>query len=250
MARTLNAQDHAARRREILEAAQRLVYTKGFDQMTIQDILDELQMSKGALYHYFGSKSAVLEALVERIVDEIEPSLIAIVQDESISGLDKLQRFFDTAVRWKTARKALMLSLIQVWYADENAIVRQKVFATMVRRVTPWFTKIIDQGIREASFTTHHPEHACQVSIYLLQGMGDEFARLLFADHADPTLLTRAEQVTAAYTEALERVLGAATGSISLMDDEALLEWFSYPERKEYEGENVLEGIGQSVVRQ
>ena len=51
MARTVKA--HAVRRNEILDVAQRLIYTKGYEQMTIQDILDGLQISKGAFYHYF-----------------------------------------------------------------------------------------------------------------------------------------------------------------------------------------------------
>src|SRR5262245_58568880 len=48
--------EHAVRRGEILDVAQRLVYTSGYEQMTIQDMLDELQISKGAFYHYFSSK--------------------------------------------------------------------------------------------------------------------------------------------------------------------------------------------------
>ena len=59
--------EHAVRRNEILDLAQQLVYTKGYEQMTIQDILDGLQISKGAFYHYFDSKHAVLEAVVERM---------------------------------------------------------------------------------------------------------------------------------------------------------------------------------------
>ena len=57
----------AVRRNEILDAAQRLVYRKGYEQMTIQDILDDLHLSKGAFYHYFDSKQSLLEALIERM---------------------------------------------------------------------------------------------------------------------------------------------------------------------------------------
>ncbi len=63
MARIVKA--HAARRNEILDVAQRLIYTKGYEQMTIQDILSDLQISKGAFYHYFDSKQALLEAIIE-----------------------------------------------------------------------------------------------------------------------------------------------------------------------------------------
>src|SRR5215831_16667548 len=61
----------AVRRNEILDVAQRLVYTKGYEQMTIQDIVDDLQLSKGAFYHYFDSKQALLEALVQRLLDQM-----------------------------------------------------------------------------------------------------------------------------------------------------------------------------------
>ena len=226
MARTVKEQGFTTRRSEILDAAYRLVYIKGFDQMTVQDILSDLKISKGAFYHYFDSKGEVLEALVERIVDEIEPSLITIAQNPHLSALEKLQCYFDTAVRWKTARKSLMLSLLRVWYADENAIVRQKVFATTVKRITPWITAIICQGVEEGVFTTAYPDYICQLNIYLLQGLSDAFVALLFSDQPDQDLLIHAENTLAAYTDALERVLGAPRGSLNLMDAETLKEWF------------------------
>jgi TetR/AcrR family transcriptional repressor of nem operon len=247
MARTLNEEEYAIRRKEILDGAQRLVYAKGFDQMTIQDILNEVQISKGALYHYFGSKADLLEALVERMVDEIEPALIAVVENENLSGLEKLQRYLDTAVRWKTARKSMLLSLLRVWYADENAIVRQKVFASTVARITPWITRIIEQGVREGTFTTHYPEYVCQVNIYLLQGLSDAFVALLFLDKQEPGILQKANDIVAAYTDALERVLGAPAGSISLMEEEAIMEWFSTPEQAGSSTEKVSERIVHSV---
>ena len=48
MARTVNLTEHAARRDEILDAAQRLILSTGYERMTVQDILDDRQISKGA----------------------------------------------------------------------------------------------------------------------------------------------------------------------------------------------------------
>src|SRR5438309_977263 len=66
MARTVKEEEYAIRRNQILDVAQGLIYTKGYEQMTIQDVLDGVQMSKGAFYHYFDSKRALLSDL-ERI---------------------------------------------------------------------------------------------------------------------------------------------------------------------------------------
>jgi AcrR family transcriptional regulator len=228
MVRVVKEENYVARRNEILDAALKLVYSKGYDRMTIQDILDELKISKGAFYHYFDSKAEVLEALVERmVVQQIEPLLLSTVQDPNLTALEKLQRYFDTAVRWKTSEKTLMMELISVWYSDENALARQKMMVMMVEHVTPLFIQIINQGVREGTFTAPYPEYSSQVIINLVQPLGDAFARMLLSENAmHDHALEQAETMVIAYNDAVERILGAPKGSIHLMDTEALKEWF------------------------
>ena len=59
MARIVNEAAHTARRNAILDAAQRAIITKGYEQMAIADLLSELRISSGAFYHYFDSKPAI-----------------------------------------------------------------------------------------------------------------------------------------------------------------------------------------------
>jgi AcrR family transcriptional regulator len=225
MPRIVREEEYTLRRNQILDAALQLVYTKGYEQMTIQDILDNLQISKGAFYHYFNSKAAVLEALVERMVSEVEPILIPVVQDPDLTALEKFQRFFDTSARWKTDRKDLMLELVRMWYADENAIIRQKVFESTLKRVSPLLAEITRQGVREGVFTTSYPDTVCQLYFYLLQGLGEAFVELLFDEQDKQTARQQAATIVATYNEALERVLGAPRGSINLIDSETLEAW-------------------------
>ena len=53
------------RRGELLAAAERLFYTKGYEKTSVQDILDASNCSKGGFYHHFESKLSVLEAICE-----------------------------------------------------------------------------------------------------------------------------------------------------------------------------------------
>jgi AcrR family transcriptional regulator len=229
MARVVKEEEYTARRNEILNVALRLLYSKGYDKMTIQDILDELQISKGAFYHYFESKVDVLEAVIERMAaEQVEAHIISIVQDPHLTALEKLQRYFDISVQWKTSQKELIMELTRVWYSDENALARQKMFHMMVAHVTPLFIEIIKQGVQEGVFSTPYPEYASQVNINLIQGLGDTFARMLLSEEAkNSNALQEAESLIAAYNDALERILGAPKGSIHLMDTEILKEWFS-----------------------
>ena len=49
---------------KILEVSQRLFLEKGYEQTTIQDIVDNLGgLTKGAVYHHFKSKEEIINAL-------------------------------------------------------------------------------------------------------------------------------------------------------------------------------------------
>src|SRR5665811_917808 len=126
MARTVNQEEYAAKRNEILDATERLVYSKGYERMTIQDIRGELGMSNGAFFHYFDSKPAVLAAMIERGQPALEQLLLPIVHDPNLSALEKLKRFFGTLDRLRVEQRAVIADLPHIWFADENAIVREK----------------------------------------------------------------------------------------------------------------------------
>lgn len=225
MARIVKELEYAVRRNEILDAAQRLVYTKGYEQMTIQDILDDLQVSKGAFYHYFDSKPALLEALIERMLNEAEQIITPIVQDPHLTALQKFQRYFDTIASWKTAQKTFMLALLRVWYTDDNAIVRQKVTSSGLKRITPLLTAIIRQGAQEGIFTTPYPNQVCEVVFSIMLGLGDSLAEALLAHSSEKDTLQSMQNAVASYTDALERVLVAPPGCLQLIDDQMLKEW-------------------------
>jgi AcrR family transcriptional regulator len=229
MARIVKEEAYAVKRNEILDAARQLVYTKGYEQMTIQDILDDLKISKGAFYHYFDSKQALLEALIERIQEEAEQLINPIVHDPHLPALEKFQRFIDTLARWKTAQKTFLLALWRVLYKDENAIFRQKVRTSGLRRFAPVLTVIIRQGIQEGVLTTSYPDNVGEVALCLVLDLADALASLLLSFEPGCDELGGVEGTVAAYSDALERVLGAPTGSLILVDSEILREWFLTP---------------------
>lgn len=241
MARIKKEEEHTAKRNEILDAALQLVYSKGYEKMTIQDILDQLQISKGAFYHYFDSKLAVLEAVVERIATEqAAPIFRTIVQDPHLTALEKLARYFDMSTQWKTSNKALVMELVKIWYSDENALVQQKLLAKTVQHIGPFFTEIINQGVREGVFTTPYPEIASQVIMNLIQDLAYTSSQMLLS-HGENTF-QRAKTFFAAYSDVLERILGAPKGSMQLMTTQTMREWFS--DNSTLQGDSVAEETG------
>ncbi|HAG42615.1 MAG TPA: TetR/AcrR family transcriptional regulator, partial [Clostridium sp.] len=53
-------------REQILDISSRLFIEKGYEKTSIQDIINKLQMSKGAIYHHFKSKEEILQGVLDR----------------------------------------------------------------------------------------------------------------------------------------------------------------------------------------
>ncbi|GAC1463976.1 MAG: TetR/AcrR family transcriptional regulator [Ktedonobacteraceae bacterium] len=217
--------EYAVRRNEILDVAQRLVYTKGYEQMAIQDILDALSIAKGTFYHYFVSKQVLLEALIERMVDEVELLLNPIVDDPHLLAIAKFQLFFATIAHWRTEHLTFLLALLRVWYNDENAIVRQKMRANGVKRFAPVLTVIVHQGIQEGILNTSFPEQVGEIILSIGQSLQETMGDLILSNELNQDTLQRIENAVAAYTDAIERVLGVHSGSLYLIDTETLKAW-------------------------
>lgn len=227
MARTVNPAAHALRRDEFVDVALRLIQTKGYEQLSIGEVLAELGASKGAFYHYFDSKQSLLEAVVEKMTDSMEALVAPMLDDPSVPALEKLQRFFSTTIRWKTERRDLLIGLLEVWQSDDNAVVREKVLRTAFRRLSPQIARIVRQGIDEGAFALAHPDELAHVIVALVFEFGQANADLYLAYHAGSVDRATVERLAETYTLALERILGVEPGSLILFDADALRAWFA-----------------------
>ena len=225
--------EHTARRDEILDAGQRLIYTKGYERMTIQDILDDLRISKGAFYHYFGSKEAMLEAVIAQMMEEVERRLTPLIHNPHLTALEKFQRYFDTVTQLKAEQKPFLVALLRVWYTDDNAIVREKVRLTGGTRVVALLDAVIGQGIAEGTMRSTYPDQLGSILFALMQGLNETLARFMLVPDLRVDMLPSIERVIAAYTEALELVLGMPPGSILLARTEDLREWIALMSQNE-----------------
>ena len=216
MARHVKPDEYAARRREILDAALRLMHDKGYERMTIQDVLTELQMSKGALYHYFDSKQAMLEGIVEGMGQSASAALGGVVDDPDLDAIEKLHAYFTMSTAWKTEHVAEVTTTMRLWRHENNALLRQKMSQETMRSTTPLLEAIVEQGCREGLFDTEHPREAAVIVAGMGLHLADAIIDAIEADGTEPldTSGSRASSVVAAYTDAFERILGAPPGSL------------------------------------
>jgi AcrR family transcriptional regulator len=227
MARTVNSASHAVRRDEILDVAEALIRTRGYDAMSIQSVQDELGCSRGALYHYFGSKEGILEAVIERMTAAGMEIMTPIAEDRDMSATEKLQSLFATAGSWKSARSDLLLPLIRTWYKPGNDVARVRAEAAAYEQFRPVMAMILRQGVAEGTVTVSSADHAAVILTALLAGSTDAIRRLLI-DRLDGRVpYEEVERFIHAYDEAIERILGLRPGSFTLIDPDSMRTWFA-----------------------
>lgn len=116
------------RRDEVLDAAAKVFYRRGYAAASVQDIADELGLLKGSLYHYTSSKEDLLYELLQGTHDE----LWAIMKESAaIAGVDALQRLWFYVYR-QVRYNINNLARISIYYRDTVMLGeerRQAIFA-------------------------------------------------------------------------------------------------------------------------
>jgi AcrR family transcriptional regulator len=217
---------HQVRREAFLDVAQALIQTKGYEQMSIQDVLDALETSRGAFYHYFDSKQALLENVVQRFADGGMAAITPVLDDPALPALRKLERIFSTIADFKAEQKELVLAIIDVWTSDGNALVREKLRRMSARLLLPVISRVVTEGIAEGVVAAGTPDETATVLITLVQGY-QEIAGQQFLDRQAGRISWEVVQRShAAFTQAFERILGIPAGSLTLMDEATMRFWF------------------------
>jgi len=226
MPRTANPELRQVRRDAFLDVAQRLIQAEGYEAVSVQDVIDELEASRGAFYHYFDSKEALLDAVIERFTDTALAAVEPIMADPSLRAPRKLERVLGRIAELKAGNKELMVAVIRTWSLPGNALTREKARRLAAERLGPIFARIIRQGIEEGSLTATYPEETARAVLAMAQGVQELAAEYFLARQAGTVTFEACRRTFAAFTEAFERIVGAPPGSVTLADESTLKFWF------------------------
>ena len=88
------------RRNEILDVAERLFGTKGFDGTSTTDMLNEIGIARGTLYYHFKSKEDILDAMIERMTGSLVAKASEIVENKDVPVLQRLTLMISDMKSW------------------------------------------------------------------------------------------------------------------------------------------------------
>lgn len=79
-----------SRRRQLLDAAVKVMQKTGFHQTSMQDLATEANVSVGLIYKYFGGKEDLLLATIMRILDAFRDQLGPVIEAAGADPVDQL----------------------------------------------------------------------------------------------------------------------------------------------------------------
>ena len=149
---------------KILDTAERLFIEKGYEKTSLQDIITETGLSKGAIYHHFASKEDIFYYVCDRIGQRNAAVLSAVRDDGTLNGLEKLRKMFKDSLQ--PERQAKMFCMMP--YLMDNAKFLATEMRSIFKDVVPVFVEpIIRQGIEDGSIRTDHPRELAEAMLML-----------------------------------------------------------------------------------
>ena len=148
----------------ILDTASRLFWQKGYEKTTLQDIIDATKLSKGAIYHHFASKEAILIAVVDRMGDSNSAVLAEIRDKKGLTGAEKLRELFHTSMTLSFQGKILHMLPFLIENPKFMALQMQSILG---EAAPDYVLPILREGIADGSIRADYPEQLAEVLLLM-----------------------------------------------------------------------------------
>ena len=204
------------RRSEILSQALALFLSRGYDNVSLNDIIADAGISKGVFYHYFLSKEALLAALADQFAHQALADLDDVLNDRALNPLQRLNAFLTKGTRIKTELAPGAWAVFGALFRPENLGLYQRVVTASELLFRPILIDIITQGVKERLFDTDDPEGVADLLQQLASNTYSFVTRIIRAR----TGQERQEALKAFHRRlrlngmAIDRLLGLSDGSL------------------------------------
>ncbi len=151
--------EYTKKKNEILDVAEKLFTTKGYEKCSVNNILHEVGIAKGTFYYYFKSKEEVLDSIIMRVTETVLERATKIAANPDLSPVAKLIN----VILSMRVENEIDNSFLERLHKPENALIHQKSLTEMVTRMTPLLDEIVSEGINKGVFKSDFPRQYMQI---------------------------------------------------------------------------------------
>lgn len=148
--------EHDERQKEIIEVASNLFLEKGYDNCSVNDIINAVGIAKGTFYYYFKSKEDVLDSAVKQMSDTAFAGIEKIAKDKKITPIDKISKVLFSMRLNKGTDETLIKEINKV----SNVHLHQKTLVSILTNLAPVIAEIIMEGNEQGIFSCPYPKQS------------------------------------------------------------------------------------------
>jgi len=132
MSKLTNTSQTTDRQQVIVDAAKKIIISRGFENLTIRAIAREISVTEGALYRHFKSKHEIVSLLI----DDVEEALLSVIEKAAYSSdgpIEKMKKIFLSHISNAEQRKGMTLIVINESFTIRDKKIKKKMLKVMSR---------------------------------------------------------------------------------------------------------------------
>ena len=133
-------------KKKLLDIAYELFLSKGYEETSVEDIMNKAQIAKGTYYYYFESKEQMLEEVIDMMIEKEAETAGQI----AASPLPVPQKIVGIISSFHPAREEQQIG--DLLNRPENLLMHQKTMEKLISKVLPMLCGIVEDGIKDGVF--------------------------------------------------------------------------------------------------
>ena len=187
------------RKQELLKIAYGMFLSQGYENTSVDSIIEAAGIAKGTYYYYFESKDQMLEAVIEMMIEnEVETARQILGSDIPVP--QKIVAII-TSIKPAEAEQPIQDALMQ----PENVLMHDKVRKKLIEVVVPLLSEVVKEGVSKGIFACDNIPERVRM---LLVISNDTFNERSFT-----------ERDIVVFIDMTEKLLGADKGTMSFIYD-------------------------------
>jgi len=185
MARIRNEKDYKAKKYQIVKHAINLLDELGYEDFSINKVIQTSGMTKGAFFHYFGSKKELVSEIVNQILIPMVEGFELVSKDTSLEPKEKIKKLFDVGAKSKGVEKRTTQQLIRLLQKNENREIMNMITDHSIEILTPIYEKIMIEGNNLGHFNIQYPNGVAFMFLTMIAAINKEIGAVLYKEDVD-----------------------------------------------------------------